>query len=225
MRDLAQRLKFVLKEKNLSQQWLADQVSVSQQSIGKVLKGETRNPKYIIEMANALGVNSQWLKTGEGSPDEGVVAVSVPVVDDSIVKIDVLDVRASAGSGLVPFDNAEVVKSIAFDADFFHQQFALKSSGGINLISVKGDSMQPTLNNNSLVFIDTNIQQFTHDGLYVFSFGDNLFIKRLQAVKDCLRVISDNDVYAPWDIEPCEFERLFIHGRVLRGLDMEWVEF
>ena len=73
MSDLSTRLKTLLDEKRLSMNAFAKQVGVSQPAIAKIANGETLNPKNILEIANALGVNAHWLKTGEGEPDSDVV--------------------------------------------------------------------------------------------------------------------------------------------------------
>ncbi|MDG6896569.1 hypothetical protein A6A19_00805 [Actinobacillus delphinicola] len=227
---LGSRLKEVLSRHNLSQQWLADRVNVSQQAIGKILRGDTKNPKNIVEIANALDVSVDWLKNGEnGTPDFSNTAINfdenLGVNTDNVIKVNVLDIQASAGVGVVPLDHAEVVKTIGFDVDYFQRTFHRKNANGMSLISVKGDSMTPTLKNNALVFVDTSINSFIYDGIYVFHYGENLFVKRLQAVKDHLRVISDNsDVYPMWEIHRNEFDKLKIHGRVLFGLNLDWVE-
>lgn len=219
---MIKRLKNALNENEISQEQLANEIGVTQGAISLILRGVTKNSRHMPAIAKTLGVDLNWLLYGEGDNPLGKTCSENRGV--GVVTVDVLDVEASAGGGIVPFENAEIVKTMSFDQDFFFQQFHLKDSKGIHLIAVKGDSMQPTIKNNSLVFIDTNIKQFTCDGVYVFSFGENLFIKRLQAVKNSLRVISDNsERYPMWEITGEEMAGLTIHGRVLLGLNLDWV--
>ena len=100
MSDLATRLTNLLDENRLSVNAFAKKVGVSQQAIGKIVRGETLNPKNILEIAAALNVDPHWLKTGEGDPDPSyrIVEVSEPQ-NPNTVRIDILDVEASAGNG------------------------------------------------------------------------------------------------------------------------------
>ncbi|WP_372584331.1 helix-turn-helix transcriptional regulator [Aggregatibacter actinomycetemcomitans] len=57
MKTLSERLRYLLKVNELTEDALAKQVNVSQQAINYVLNGKTRSPKNILEIATALGVN------------------------------------------------------------------------------------------------------------------------------------------------------------------------
>ncbi|HDR1420516.1 TPA: helix-turn-helix transcriptional regulator, partial [Pasteurella multocida] len=111
MQNLSVRLRKVLSEKRLSQQWLAEQVGISQQAIGKILNGG--NTTKILEIATALGVDAHWLKTGKGSRDTSLV-VSEPSAEYK-VKVDHLSVAAIAGyNGFSNADYPDVIRSIYF---------------------------------------------------------------------------------------------------------------
>ena len=70
METLAERINTALQTKGLSVNALARQVGVSYPAMRKITKGETLNPKFLFEIAEALGVSVEWLKTGEGSPED-----------------------------------------------------------------------------------------------------------------------------------------------------------
>ena len=57
MSDLATRLQDLLHENSLSVNAFSKQVGVSQQAISKIVRGETLNPKNILEIATALNVD------------------------------------------------------------------------------------------------------------------------------------------------------------------------
>jgi len=69
MTKLAKNLTIAMSksDKYNTQEELANALGVSQTAIHKVLTGETKQPRYILEMANLLNVSADWLKTGEGS--------------------------------------------------------------------------------------------------------------------------------------------------------------
>ena len=66
MTTLAERLTSIMSEKGLSQAELARMTGLKQPSVFKIVSGQTLNPKNIVEIATALGVDVNWLKTGEG---------------------------------------------------------------------------------------------------------------------------------------------------------------
>ncbi len=78
-----------------------------------------------------------------------------------------------------------------------------------------GDSMVPTLQDGFLVAIEA-IENFVNDGIYVFDWEGELFIKRLQRVKDGVQVMSDNDKCKTWEISRGEMQdrQFIIMGRV-----------
>ncbi|NYA48861.1 XRE family transcriptional regulator [Haemophilus haemolyticus] len=64
MTTLAERLKRTLLERNLTQNDLAEMVGTTQGAISNIVKGETQKPRNILEIANALGVDPNWLRNG-----------------------------------------------------------------------------------------------------------------------------------------------------------------
>ena len=72
MSTFAERLELARKEKGMTQKWLSDQIRItdaymSQMSTGKRIPSE----RTMQDLANALGVNVEWLANGVGekNPD------------------------------------------------------------------------------------------------------------------------------------------------------------
>lgn len=221
MTTLSERLTALMAEKCLSQAELARMIGVKQPSIFKILSGQTLNPKNILEIATALNVDPHWLKTGEGDPDPSyrIVEVSEPQ-NPNTVRIDILDVEASAGNGAYLSPTEQGLLSQEFDLTFFRQQFGRADAKHLKLITVKGDSMAPTLESGDLLYVDISENYFAADGLYVFTFDGQTFIKRLQKVGKEMLVISDNPTYKEWTFT--QDDDVFIHGRVIFSMPMKW---
>jgi len=221
MTTLSERLTALMSEKGLSQAELARMIGVKQPSIFKILSGQTLNPKNILEIATALNVDPHWLKTGEGDPDPSyrIVEVSEPQ-NPNTVRIDILDVEASAGNGAYLSPTEQGLLSQEFDLTFFRQQFGRADAKHLKLITVKGDSMAPTLESGDLLYVDISENYFAADGLYVFTFDGQTFIKRLQKVGKEMLVISDNPTYKEWTFT--QDDDVFIHGRVIFSMPMKW---
>lgn len=221
MTTLSERLTSLMNEKGISQAELARLIGIKQPSVFKILNGETRNPKKILEIATALNVDPHWLKTGEGDPDPSyrIVEVSEPQ-NPNTVRVDILDVEASAGNGAYLSPTEQGLLSQEFDLTFFRQQFGRADAKHLKLITVKGDSMAPTLESGDLLYVDISENYFAADGLYVFTFDGQTFIKRLQKVGKEMLVISDNPTYKEWTFT--QGDDVFIHGRVVFSMPMKW---
>ncbi|MEM8400438.1 S24 family peptidase, partial [Morganella morganii] len=73
---------------------------------------------------------------------------------------------------------------------------------------------------------DTHNSFFDSDGIYVFTFENSLFIKRLQRVKGRrLAVKSDNEAYETFYIEESETHDLHIIGKVIKSLPFRMIDF
>ncbi|RDE82776.1 helix-turn-helix transcriptional regulator [Haemophilus parahaemolyticus] len=215
METLAQRLKFVMDEQGISQNALARMIGVTQPSIKKVLNGDTLNPKYILEIADALNVSPEWLKTGKGDTPDFSKEVEDEEENGHLVRVEVLDVYASAGNGeFLTGDLAGDIQAVEFASEYFYNLFQRASEKGMAIVNVKGDSMEPTLSSGDLLFVDTTRTYYQGDGLYVFSFGDSLYVKRLQRAGYKLLVLSDNKFYDTWDVNESNEDQFFIHGKV-----------
>ena len=88
---------------------------------------------------------------------------------NSGVKIEVLDVKASCGNGIITDrEFVSVLRSIEFTHDFAMKIFGKRSTEYIKVITAKGDSMMPTIKSGANVFVDTKIEILTN--YYFWSF-------------------------------------------------------
>ncbi|QTM01915.1 S24 family peptidase [Mannheimia sp. ZY171111] len=132
-----------------------------------------------------------------------------------MLRLEVLDVYASAGNGsFVTGDLTSYTHAVEFENAYFAQVFQRANAKGLSIINVDGDSMEPTIGNGDLLFVDTTKAAYQGDGVYVFSYGENLYVKRLQFAGDVLLVISDNPRYKEWEIKKENEHKFKIHGKV-----------
>ncbi|GKT20051.1 helix-turn-helix transcriptional regulator [Acidovorax sp. SUPP2522] len=95
-------------------------------------------------------------------------------------------------------------------------------SGLRNLCIVTGfgPSMRPMFNPGDPLLVDTGVRVVNHEGVYFFRVGDEGFIKMIQRVPEfdgpgfCLRIISKNPDYPPYDISP-KNQHFEVLGKVL----------
>lgn len=86
----------------------------------------------------------------------------------------------------------------------------------ISLVTVYGDNMYPTLNENDVLFVDTAIKEFINDGVYLLSGYSAIRVRRLQIIFDEIHIINDNDKYSNQKIPVKDKARLQILGKVKR---------
>ena len=224
MSTLATRLQDTLYEQRLSVNAFSKKVGISQQAISKIIRGETLNPKNIVEIATALGVDVNWLKTGKGEPIAQGSIISSLVSTDSDehhrFRVDYLDVQAAAGhSGIENADYPEVIQSIYFSKDGLLEIVGKSTNDGISLINVPTDSMVPTINKGDIVFVDTKVNYYTGEGVYFFLLNCGAYIKRLMKLPTGVyRAISDNSVYPDFDISDELFDTAVIIGKFIKVL-------
>lgn len=103
-------------------------------------------------------------------------------------------VSVSAGGGA--YDSEDEFEKLDLP-DFFVDIIGGKDNvKNIEAINVTGDSMEPTLNNGNIIFIDKTKTDVNKDGIYAFINENGLFVKRIQRrVDGGLDVISDNKEY------------------------------
>ena len=87
----------------------------------------------------------------------------------------------------------------------------------LEAINVDGESMEPTLQDGSIVFIDREQTNINKDGVFIAATTAGLFIKRIRQRADgMIELISDNKAYSPEIITPDEVE---IVGRVVGNIE------
>jgi len=130
------------------------------------------------------------------------------------------NVRASAGGGSEGF--GEEFENISIDntlmkAIFKDMDFEELKNKEIDAIKVDGESMEPTLKNGSIVFVDRTNTEISKDGIFIVSTPGGLFIKRLnRKVDGSIELISDNRMYSPEVLAPSEVQ---VVGKVIGEIE------
>jgi len=125
------------------------------------------------------------------------------------------NVRASAGGGAFSFD--EECEILSVDHRIMGN-ITTYTNQNIEAINVDGESMEPTLKDGSIVFLDRNQANIHKDGIYVVNTANaGLFIKRIRQRTDgMIELISDNPSYSP---EVISSEEIQVIGRVVGNIE------
>ncbi|APP05796.1 hypothetical protein VH1807_contig00058-0006 [Vibrio harveyi] len=176
---------------------------------------EITNTQKDSELTKALGMSRGAISTWRGRgkvPSNVLEKARKGGFKISAVSIRLYDVVASAGTGsLVEYEPSREVEL----SDSLRMVLGITNPSKARMLYMQGDSMTPTLQDGSLVAIES-IDNFINDGIYVFNWEGELFIKRLQRIKDGVRIMSDNSKYEAWKITRDEMQdrHFVIFGRV-----------
>ncbi|BCD61473.1 hypothetical protein NitYY0826_C0325 [Nitratiruptor sp. YY08-26] len=125
------------------------------------------------------------------------------------------EVNASAGGGA--FNYELVSQKLFLDEEIVEILGGKKRLQYIQAINVLGDSMEPTLKDGSIAFVDTSQQDIKKGGLFLISTNAGLFIKRIRLRTDkMVELVSDNANYAIEEVEP---ESVTVVGRVIGSIE------
>lgn len=136
----------------------------------------------------------------------------------SLVEGDILipqyDVRASMGHGQMPAEYAEFVRNVVVSGPQLEKLgLEFTSPANLSIITGWGQSMEGTINDKDPVIVDRGVNEFAGDGIYVLTWNDMLYIKRLQmADANHFELISDNQKHKDRTVPISD---VTIHARVL----------
>ena len=83
----------------------------------------------------------------------------------------------------------------------------------IEAINVTGESMEPTLNDGDIIFVDVSKDHYSKDGIYAIHTEDGLLVKRIQKRADGqFDIISDNQVFSNQTINRND---LTVYGKII----------
>ncbi|HEY5209913.1 MAG TPA: LexA family transcriptional regulator [Stellaceae bacterium] len=131
-----------------------------------------------------------------------------------IVRIEELDVRASAGAGLTG-DSERVIDTWQIPSAIV-RAYSTAPASDLRIITVMGDSMEPALQPGQRVMVDTGDRKPSPPGIFVVWDGLGLVVKRVQMLPHSdparVKITSDNPKYDPYERT---IDEAYIQGRVI----------
>lgn len=191
--------------------------AISQYKTGKIL---TLNAMAAQKIADALGVNVEWLVTGKGNMIKPNI-ISLDNADSDklpagFVQIPEYKICFGAGEAEEPtYEEIQDCVPAYFRSSFF-------SDRGINPKNCKrfkviGDSMIPLINDGDYITVDCTPKDYIENNqIYALVFDHSLRIKRLIKSFKTLTIRSDNQIY-PDEVLTLEEAAQMIHiiGKVI----------
>lgn len=145
------------------------------------------------------------------------IEVKLGTEKKDVVEVPVLDVTGSMGPGAARPDHDDVITGMTMSKQWLRMNTQATSFQALGIIIGKGDSMEPTFYDGSILLVDTAVRKIDLEAVYVLSRDRELFIKRVQRIiSGGLEIISDNkERYQTQRIENPAKAGLTVNGRVL----------
>ncbi|MGN8247728.1 S24 family peptidase [Pseudomonas sp. SMV7] len=216
--DVARRIEGI---EGLPRGWF-DTMAATEQALPDV--GDSR-------LSAADLVKQMLARSGKGIPEETrqrLLAAAEEPVKATLVKADLAqpglvgdevwiahyDVRAAMGGGQIPHDYPEMLRDVRVSPSHLRELgVEFSDHNHLKLVTGWGQSMEPTIRHRDPLIVDVSIREFVGDGIYLFCWGDHLYVKRLQiADEEHFEMISDNSRHKDRMVRR---EELYIQARVL----------
>lgn len=219
--ELREKIKAIRNKVGETQTDFAESLSIPLSTLKKYESGHSNIALPVISKITQHQVYKKfalWLLTDEVAPESGQISPDdelLAVKDSGYINLPLFEVSASAGSGvLIEVENQ--VKDISFEPSWLRKEVGVNPNDAF-LMYVEGDSMYPTLKNESIIMVDRHVTGMS-DGIYVLRHESNLLVKRLQVLPGgIIKVKSDNPMYEPWDINKSQLDGIDLEliGRVV----------
>lgn len=216
---MEKRFKAALKKLGLTYEDLANKIETNLSSIKAMAVGrKIITPKIASDIERTTGISASWLLLGTGDMfDKPAGTLAKAFGDDSGSRYTISyypDIKASAGNG---YCNSEIsdVEIISLPKAIINKRV---NTGKIDAIRVHGDSMTPTIKDNDIIFIATNMTEVYDNKIYVIRYGDEIRVKRIfkrRGEKILLR--SDNQAFPDEEISIHD-EEVAILGQVIYNM-------
>lgn len=216
---MEERLKIALKSLKINYEELSKRIDLSLSNIKSMAVGrKIITPKIASDIERTTGISASWLLLGTGDMfDKPSGALAKAFGDDTGSRYSISyypDIKASAGNG---YCNSEIsdVEIISLPKAIIDKKI---NAGKIDAIRVHGDSMTPTIRENDIIFVATNMQEIYDNKIYVIRYGDEIRVKRIfkrRGEKILLR--SDNQAFPDEEVSVHD-EDVAVLGQVIYNM-------
>lgn len=209
MSIVGERIGGRLEKTGISQAELARAVGLTQATISDLVNGKSRSTTRIVEIAHYLSTTAEYLTGAHDDPTAAAEFIGPDKASDrhlpfhgaprakpagasGVVPVRQIDLKFGMGASYLDGDHpGETVHH--FPAVWL-RQYTKAPAEQLYFAEGFGDSMQPTLQANDLVLIDTSQQTMRMaDAIWAVSFNGLGMIKRLRPTRDGgIKILSDN---------------------------------
>lgn len=215
-----------MEERGLSMRELSLKANLNETAVKAIMQGRSASPRgnTLSALAQALGVSLPELMAWKGVSEGRAALDTEPLPHHRRITPETLIIReydvtprAGAGTDELRLDVSgayPVIGEWSMPGDFLRAFVA--DPGGLAVIRVEGDSMEPDYQAGERLLVDTSKVVPTPPGVYVLWDGYGLVLKRMELIPSSLppvvRLMSINPAYGTYE-RPLDDVR--INGRVI----------
>ena len=212
MNDIGLNIKELRKERKLTQLEFSTQIGIDNSQLSKIEQGKLMPTlNQLMEISSIFNISLDWL-TGQGpmlKEDNNLSMASKSANSEGIplIPTEAMGGVASGEVSVLELDCERYVIPMFKGADF--------------LIPVKGSSMIPKYNSGDIVACKKVPMQdifFQWNKVYVLDTNQGAIIKRVakSEEKDCIKIVSENPNYEPFDLHLSQIYSIAIVIGVVR---------
>lgn len=202
---LKDRLKEARKKAKKSQKDVVNAVGITQSALSQLETGVVASSSHLPAIANFLNVDSYWLQTGNGSPNNTALQNLTPVkswdeetpLDDDEVEIPFFkDFSFACGSGSINDYITSEKRKLRMSKSTLRNLSIMRENAVAALAT--GDSMLPTIQDGDTIYIDLGRKEIKDGRVFVICLGGLNYAKRLYNLPfGGVRIVSENSIEYP----------------------------
>ncbi len=212
LKEILNRIKDILsneiKDRKIFDKDVAQALKINQVTLA-TMKSRKKIPyKEILEFCALRKISINWLMFNQ-------MVQSIANESEKFEKIHYFkDIYVSAGGGALNYD--EQSEFLSLDEEIVNHLGGKGAIKNIHALNVLGDSMEPTLNDGDIVFMNRDSTNPNRNGVYIVSTLVGIFVKRLQLKSDgTVALVSDNEAYSD---EIVNAEDIKVLGKVVGAM-------
>ncbi|WP_312681003.1 LexA family transcriptional regulator [Stenotrophomonas chelatiphaga] len=185
---MAAAIRSAIEDSKLTQKGIADAFGVTEQAVSGWLRTGKVDKRKLPKLASLTGKPLSHFGMGEA-----IGVVSSPATSASYVRVQQLDGDVDMGDGRINDDYPDIVRGMDFAPTYIRSVVGfVPAPGRLVLVTGRGDSMIPVIQPGESLMVDTGINSFDGDGIYLLNTGNGQQVKALQDRGDAVYVVSAN---------------------------------
>lgn len=215
------RLKYRLRETELSYREIADKTGIPQRTIQNIInEGASIKHEYLQIFYEIFGINpldillddaEKSVHTCGHNPVKEEPAYYNKTDDHEFTTVPFYNIAASAGDGNYLEDREPLPMKFR---SYWIKNVMQVSAIDLFLMKVDGDSMEPTFEHGDMILVNRAQKKVVKDNVYVCRMDSLYVVKRIQRIPgNRYRLTSDNELYHPIEADIAD-NRIEVIGRV-----------
>lgn len=148
-----------------------------------------------------------------------VVADTKSVIPPGYVRLEHLSPSPSMGKGVLIAEPVQIVQYLDVLEQWVREQVGSTNPGRIKILTGNGHSMEPTIKDRDLVFVDVECHTIETAGIYVLDVAGRFILKKAMILSDGTLIIRSDNVTEYPDEERHDLRRaaetIIVCGKVL----------